>query len=33
LYLDHEHFSEFGGPYLANQAQKDLQLILSPSLK
>ena len=32
LYLDHEHFSEFGGPYLANQAQKDLQIILNPAL-
>ena len=32
LYLDHEHLSEFGGPYLAKQAQKDLQIILNPAL-
>ncbi|HMS27051.1 MAG TPA: acyltransferase family protein [Burkholderiaceae bacterium] len=32
LYLDHEHFSEFGGPYIANQASKELRQILNPVL-
>ena len=33
LYLDHEHFSLLGGQFLAQQADKDLQKLLSPTAK